>query len=80
MTTLHNLSELQPDFQMLVRQTTQSLLRWALSDEYRSVHSRSGQLMHRRFEGHTLEELDNIVSRIALRNPRLAEAVRNTPE
>ena len=80
MTTLRSFADIQPDFNMLVRQTTQSLLRWALSDEYRAVRSRSGHVMHRRFEGHTLQELDDIISRIALRNLRLADAVRNTPE
>lgn len=80
MHTVHSLSALQPTFDMVVRSAAQALMRWALDYEYRARKTRSGQLVHQRYEGHTVYELESALDQLAVQRPKLAQAVRNTAE
>jgi hypothetical protein len=58
MKTVHSFADIPRTPEMAEQQICLSLLRWALEPNYRAVQSRSGQIVHRRFFGHTLAELE----------------------
>jgi hypothetical protein len=75
-TILHSFSELPKTPEMAEQQIAITLFRWALAPEYRAVPTRSGQIVHRRFEFHTLAELETKVDAFG---PRLAAKVKAMP-
>lgn len=79
-TVLHSFQYLEPDFKMYVRSTAQALMRWALDYEYRTRKTRSGQVVHQRYEGHTVTELEIALDQLGIQRPELARAVRETAE
>lgn len=61
--------------EMQAHQLCLAILRWALAPNYRAVRTRSGQIMHRRFDGHTVAELEAKVDSFG----PLADKVRRLP-
>jgi len=76
MKTVKSFSDLPKTPEMAEQQLAITLFRWALSPEYRAVPTRSGQIVHRRFEGHTLAELEAKVNAFG---PRMATRIKAMP-
>jgi len=76
MKSLKSFGDLVPTEDMAVRHLCFTMIRWALSDNYRAVKSKSGQLVHKRFTGHTLRELEEKVDSLG---PRWSAEIRKTP-
>lgn len=70
--------QLPPEFKRAaaVRLMAHDLFAWALSHEYRAVRTRAGQVVHRRFEGHTLAELEAKIKELG---PEVEQAVKAMP-